>query len=368
MKNTSAGYMRDNSDIRSRDIIRIKPYFWTILTVLLLVVILLSSAVNYREIHPVTYVVKDFALLVKTKAANLASIPVIWEVQYSGYFQKSVDNLNRSIFAVFVGAALAAAGAAFQGLFKNPVVSPSILGVSSGASVGVAISIMLFNAYVKDIRMYAVAFAFGFGCVLLVLAISSAIGRGRLNIADLLLVGTVVSSFFNGIFSIIVQVVPRELAAQISSFLLGAIYAAPEKNEFKGFITAVIIGLLPLILVRYRINILSFGDEEAMSQGINPGLLRVIIILCGTVLVVSTVLFCGIIGWVGLVIPHIGRMLAGPDFKTLLPVCVLAGAIFMLIAENMSMLLGYFPLGIITSIIGAPLFFYLLAMNRREQF
>lgn len=335
---------------------------------LLAALLVLSSCVDYKSVHSVLQAVSDFTMFCRTEAARLLSLPITWDVHYSDSFENSVSGLARSVFAMLVGCALTASGGAFQGLFKNPVVSPTILGVSSAASVGMALSVLLFNAYAKDFRVYVVCFAFGFGCVLLVILIAKVAGKGSANVTDLLLVGAVLSSLFSGIFSAVVQAIPQELTAQISSYLLGAIYIAPAAKEFAGFLTAVFAGLLPLLLLRYRMNILSFGDEEAQALGVNTGFLRIVIILCATLLTVSTVVFCGIIGWVGLVAPHIGRMLTGPDFNTLLPVSMLAGGIVMLAAEDLSILLGYFPLGIITSILGAPLFFYLLAGNRRNRF
>lgn len=273
--------------------------------------------------------------------------------------------IPRIVLAVLAGAALAASGAAYQGLFKNPMVSPDILGVSSGASVGACIAILLS---LSGYQIQILAFAFGLLAVFMVLAISNAVGRGNGSLLIMVLAGTVISALCSAFTSLIKYVADTNTKLpEITFWLMGSFAKTGGYRNVLILIVVMIIGAVPLFILRFKINVLSFGEEEAQAMGVNTRQTRMVIICCATLLTASTVAICGTIGWVGLIIPHICRFLVGPDYMSLLPTSMLAGATFMLIVDNVarSATSGEIPLSILTSIIGAPLFIYLLFKGRR---
>jgi iron complex transport system permease protein len=272
--------------------------------------------------------------------------------------------LPRICAAMMVGGALALAGATYQGLFKNPMVSPDILGASAGAGFGAALAILgSFN--MAGIQI--LAFLFGLGAVGLTYLISKAIGRGNNALLVLVLTGMVVSTLFSSFISLTKYVAdPDNKLPAITFWLMGGLSSIGAKDGFMVFIP-MLLGAIPLFLLRWRLNALSFGEEEAQALGINTDRTRLVVIICSTLLTASAVSIGGMIGWIGLVIPHFSRMIAGPNYKMLLPVSVLIGSVFLLIVDDVarSAFTMEIPLGILTSIIGAPFFVYLLMKGRR---
>lgn len=276
-----------------------------------------------------------------------------------------VIRLPRIFLAILVGASLAAAGAAYQGLFKNPMVSPDILGVSSGASVGACLGILLsFN----DLSIQVLAFIFGLGAVLLVLGISTVVGRGTNNLLIMILAGTVISALFTAFTSLIKYLADTDTKLpEITFWLMGSFAKTGSWKNVLIMFVAFMVGVGPIMLLRWKINVMSFGEEEAQAMGVNTKRVRMTIILAATLLTASSVALCGIVGWVGLIMPHIARFIVGPNYKYLLPTAILGGATFMLVVDNVARSIGpgEVPLGILTAIIGAPLFIYLLWKGRR---
>jgi iron complex transport system permease protein len=270
--------------------------------------------------------------------------------------------LPRILAAVLVGAALAAAGAAYQTLFRNPLVSPDILGVSTGAGLGAVLGIFL-SLPVAGIQL--AAFATGLATVGLVYAIASVV-HGREPILVLVLAGVVVGSFAGAAISLLkILADPYDQLPAIVFWLLGSL-SAIRKGEVLTAVPLVLIGLVPLVLLRWRINVLSLGDEEAKALGVEAGRLRVAVIAAATLITASVVAISGVIGWVGLVIPHIARMIVGPSFDRLLPTAMLLGASYLLIVDTLARTMGRVevPIGILTATIGAPFFLWLLARGR----
>jgi iron complex transport system permease protein len=270
--------------------------------------------------------------------------------------------LPRVLAAVLVGAALAGAGAAYQTLFRNPLVSPDILGVSTGAGLGAVLGIFL-SLPVFGIQI--AAFAIGLVTVALVYAVASVV-HGRDPILVLVLAGVVVGSLAGAAISLLkILADPYDQLPAIVFWLLGS-FSALRKNEVWATLPMVLIGLLPLLLLRWRINVLSLGDEEAKALGVEAGRLRLAVIAAATLMTASVVAISGVIGWVGLVIPHIARMAVGPSFERLLPTAMLMGASYLLLVDTLARTMARIevPIGILTAILGAPFFLWLLMRGR----
>jgi iron complex transport system permease protein len=270
--------------------------------------------------------------------------------------------LPRVLAGVLAGAALAAAGAAYQGLFRNPLVSPDILGVSSGAGLGAVIGIFL------SLPIWAIqlsAFVMGLATVAVVYLIASMV-RGREPILVLVLAGVVVGSLTGAAISLLkILADPYDQLPAIVFWLLGSL-SSIRNADVANSLPVVLAALVPLILLRWRINVLSLGDEEAKALGVNSGRLRLIVIVAATLMTASVVAISGVIGWVGLVIPHLARMLVGPNFERLLPASMLMGGGYLLLVDTLarSLTVTEVPIGILTAIVGAPFFLWLLARGR----
>ena len=271
--------------------------------------------------------------------------------------------LPRVAASLLVGAALAAAGACYQTLFRNPLVSPDILGVSAGAGLGAVLGIFL-SLPVAAIQL--MGFAGGLGAVALVGFVAAAVRTGDRTLI-LVLAGVVVGALTGAATSLLkVLADPYDQLPAITFWLLGSL-AGVKTVDIVPAAPVVAVGLVPLVLLRWRINVLALGDEEARALGVEAGRLRLVVILCATLVTASVVAVAGVVGWVGLVIPHIARMIVGPGFGTLLPVAALLGAGYMLAVDTLARTISQVevPLGILTAVVGAPFFLWLLARGRR---
>ena len=271
--------------------------------------------------------------------------------------------LPRIIGAMVVGACLAISGAAFQSIFKNPLVSSDLLGVSNGAGFGAALGILLSGA---NIITQFFAFIFGLISVSATYLISKTYRAG--GILVLVLSGVAISAFFNSLISAIKFMAdPDDKLPEIVYWLMGSLASI---NAWKLIVITipVILGLAILLALRWQMNLLAMGDEEAQSLGINPSRIRLLIIAACTLLTSAAVSISGIIGWVGLIIPHMSRMIVGPDNKILLPASLSLGASFLLLIVNISraVISIEIPIGILTAIIGVPIFLYLLKRGYSE--
>lgn len=266
--------------------------------------------------------------------------------------------LPRVAAAALVGAALAVSGAAYQGMFRNPMVSPDILGASTGAGFGAAVAILLGAGY---FGISAAAFC----CGLLAVAAAWLVSRlSRTNqTVTLILAGMMISSLFSAGTSFVKLVADtQQQLPAITYWLMGSLSSIKDKDVL--FLSIpVTLGMVPLLVLRWRMNLLTLGEEEAQSMGVNTRRLRGAVIVCATLLTSASVAVSGMIGWVGLVIPHFCRMLFGYDYRRLIPAGALFGASFLLIVDDIARLVttGELPLGILTAFVGAPLFLYLIA-------
>jgi iron complex transport system permease protein len=270
--------------------------------------------------------------------------------------------LPRILLACLIGCSLAAAGASYQGIFQNPMAAPDILGATSGAAFGAALAIINDG---NNLTITLSAFAFSLLTVTIVYLISKR-AKGK-KVLGLILCGIMVSSLFTAATSYLKLVAdPNDELQAITYWLMGSLSGATQKTVLMAFIPMA-IGLVPLFILRWRINVLTLGDEEARTMGINATRLRLIVILCATLVTAASVSVSGMIGWVGLVIPHLARMLVGNNYKHLMPATMLFGAAFMLIVDNISrnLLQTEIPIGILTAFVGAPFFVYLI--TRKEE-
>lgn len=271
--------------------------------------------------------------------------------------------LPRIIAALVVGACLAMAGAAFQSIFKNPLVSSDLLGVSNGAGFGAALAILISGS---NIITQVFAFVFGIISVSITYLISKSYNAG--GILVLVLSGVAISAFFNSLISAIKFIAdPDDKLPEIVYWLMGSL-ASVTMDKLLMIAIPVIVGGAILLLLRWQMNLLAMGDEEAQSLGLNPSRTRLIIIAGCTLLTSAAVSISGIIGWVGLIIPHMARMIVGPDNKILIPASLSLGASFLLLVDNISraFISIEIPIGILTAIIGVPIFLYLLKRGYSE--
>ena len=269
--------------------------------------------------------------------------------------------LPRALMAMAVGAGLSISGAAYQGMFRNPLVSTDILGVTAASGFGAALAILLSrNAF----ELQLIAFAFG------LVGVASTYLLARVYrttpVLMLVLAGVVVAAFFSALLSGAKYLAdPEAKLPAITYWLLGSLNAASLKS-LATIVPPIVAGSIGLLLVRWRLNLLAMGDEEARAMGVRTEWLKGVVIVCTTLITAASVSVCGIVGWVGLVIPHVGRMLVGPDHRRLLPATLSIGACYLLFIDDIARTAtaGEIPLGILTAIIGAPCFGYLL---RRTQ-
>jgi iron complex transport system permease protein len=269
--------------------------------------------------------------------------------------------LPRLLAGILVGAGLSISGASFQGLFRNPLVSPHILGVSAGAGLGAALAILFFS---NILAIQILSFVFGLTAVLMT------VGLGRVYrttpVLMLVLSGIIVGALFSSCTSLLKYIAdPVNNMPSIVFWLLGSLNNASNKDMV--VVGPIILtGITILLLIRWRINLLAMGEEDARALGVDTGRLRATIIICATMISAAAVSISGIIGWIGLVIPHIGRLLVGPDNKYLLPVTVLVGASYLVAVDTIARtaLESEIPIGILTAMVGAPIFAYLLKKSR----
>lgn len=321
------------------------------LVILLFVVAILSLMLGRLQISPVD--------VLKILSSAIFPIEQTWpSTLQSVLFDVRIPRL---LTGILVGAGLAVSGAAFQGLFRNPLVSPHILGVSAGAGLGAALAILFFgNIYMIQV----LSFVFG----LLAVSMTYLLSRVYKTTPVLMLVlsGIIVGALFSASTSLLKYIAdPINQMPSIVFWMLGSLNNSSNKDLLIVGPT-MIVGIAILLLIRWRINLLAMGEEDARALGLNTAQIRAIIIVCATVISASAVSVAGIIGWIGLVIPHIGRLLVGPDNKLLLPVATLIGASYLVAVDTVARtaMESEIPIGILTAMVGAPIFAYLLRKNR----
>ena len=294
--------------------------------------------------------------------SRLFPLDAFWTDQQATLFFNV--RLPRILLGLMVGCSLAAAGAAFQGTFQNPLVSPDILGASQGAAFGAAIAILLGAA---AFGVSASAFAFSIVAVLLVLLVGARAKGNHLMVV--VLAGVMVSSLFSAGVSytkLVADPANGELA-DITYWLMGSLTGA-KTADVQMAAVPMAAGLAVLFALRWRINILTMGDDEAATMGVNARRTRIVVIAAATLVTASSVAVSGMIGWVGLVIPHLCRMLVGCDYRKLMPASMLMGAGFLLLVDDIARLAttSEIPIGILTAFVGAPFFLYLITRKKQQ--
>lgn len=278
---------------------------------------------------------------------------------WTGTEQAVVWNLRipRALMAMLIGSSLALAGTSYQGVFKNPLISPDILGVSAGACVGAAAAIL---SCMGKVGIQISALAGG----LLAVFLATAMPRLFRNRSTLMLVlsGIMVSGFMDSIIGIMKFTADSDTKlAELTYWMMGSIAGATMK-DIASITLPVLVSMAVLLRLRWKVNILSLGDEEARGLGVNVPLVRGTVILCSTIITACSVSVSGTVGWVGLVIPHLARAMVGHDNTRVMPVTIFLGGSFMMVTDTAARFISAaeLPLSIVTSFIGAPLFAYML--------
>lgn len=270
---------------------------------------------------------------------------IVWDIR-----------LPRILLAISVGIALASAGAVFQGCFRNPLVEPYILGVSAGAAFGAALGIV-FPQIFLSIKISA----FIFGSIAVFASYTLARVGGQTPIETLILGGVIIGSVFMSMVSVLKYISDDTALRGIVFWLMGGLYYATW-DDVKIITPTVVIGFFVLWYMSWKINILSMGDEEARSLGVNPERSKLIVVAVATLIAAISVSAVGIIAWVGLMMPHAARMILGPDHRFMLPAAAIMGGIYLMLCDTIARTLttAEIPVGIITSILGAPYLIYLI--------
>jgi len=303
------------------------------------------------------YEVVRYGLGLDYDTSSVENIQAIYTILYD-------IRLPRIIAAVLIGAGLSVSGAVFQGIFVNPLVSPGILGVLSGASFGAALGMLGAHAP-HVVQLWA--FGFGFIAVFVALGIAKFYGKNN-TILMLVLGGVISSSLFSALLSLVKYVAdPYNTLPSIVYWLMGSL-ALVNSEGVKMAAPVMLASMLILIAFSKHINVLSLGEEDAKALGVSVEKIRFILIILATLLSAISVMLAGIIGWVGLVVPHIARFLVGANHMVLLPFCALLGAVFLLVVDSLSR--GIFsvevPLGILTALVGIPVFIIVLQHTARR--
>lgn len=327
-------------------------YIIAILIVMLVIVAMVSLGVGRYDI-PVARVLQ--ILWAPISAPDTPVTPTEANVVFT-------VRMPRILLALLTGAGLALSGATMQGVFRNPLVGPQVMGVSSGAAFGGVLAILFsFSRY----GLLASAFVFGLCALVLVYALNGFVARR--NILALVLAGVVVTGFFGALVSLVQYLADTEDKLPAMVFWLLGSFATSNWEKFNLIAAPIIIGSVLLLGLRWRINLLSIGDEDARALGINVEPLRWLILILVSCIVAAQVAVSGVIGWVGLVVPHMARMLVGPDHRVMMPASLVTGALYLLLMDTVARTATAteIPLGILTALIGTPVFALVLRQTQR---
>ena len=264
--------------------------------------------------------------------------------------------LPRILLALAVGAGLSVAGCAFQGLFANPLATPDTLGVASGASFGAAVAILLgFNAIPVQLS------SFVFGILAVVLTVLCGRGKGK-GMTMIILSGIMIGSLFSALISFVKYVADAESQLPaITYWLMGSLASTDYKSLLVG-VPPILVGIIILFILRWRMNLLPLTEDEIKSSGTNVLVLRTLTVVSATMITAASVSMCGQVGWIGLLVPHMVRMRVGGNFRDVVPASISIGAVFLVVVDTIarSLTASEIPISILTAIVGAPFFIYLM--------
>jgi iron complex transport system permease protein len=314
------------------------------------IAVVLSFAIGRIAVSPTT--------AMQILVSRIFEIPKNWPEQAETIVL--VIRLPRIGAALLIGLGLSAAGAAFQGLFRNPLVSPDILGVSAGAGFGASLGILIS---LGPMGVQALAFGCGLLAVLSTYAVALRFGRAGETALILILSGIIIGALFSAFISAIKFVAdPDNTLPAITYWLMGSLSSVDAVDVYAAA-GPILAGFILLMSLRWNLNIMAFGEGEARSLGVNTRLVRSAIIFAATLMTAATVAISGVVGLVGLVVPHIARAYVGPNFSALIPGSALLGALFVVLMDNLarSLFSSELPLGVLTEIVGAPFFLFLLS-------
>lgn len=357
------------SDARAEEALnrRVAPWIKVAIGLSLVGIMVLSFALGRYPINPIELVQTVYGLANNAvadflQAAFGVTVPLV-EVDQKMATALLNIRLPRIMVVVLVGAALAVAGASYQGMFKNPLVSPDLLGASAGASLGACLALLLD---MPNSMVQLLAFA---GAMI---AVGGAVWMNKMvnrydAILGLVLGGMLVSTLFQSGTSLIKFMADANDKLPAITFWLMGSFSRIDQNDFLMILLPMVLGFSLLLIERWKLNVLSFGEEEAKSLGINTRRVRTVVIFAATLIVACSVAVSGIVGWVGLVIPHLARAIVGPNYKVLLPASMFIGAGYLLLVDNVARLISSteIPIGILTAILGVPFFIFIFRHNMK---
>ncbi|MSU05259.1 iron ABC transporter permease [Spirochaetales bacterium NM-380-WT-3C1] len=324
-----------------------KKYNIAIFALIFIFALIISFAIGRYSISPISLLKALFGFTITAQEKT-----IIFNLR-----------LPRIIIATFLGAGISLSGLVYQGIFQNPMVSPDLLGSTSGAGFGAALAILLGLSYLE---ITLVSFLFGILAVSFVLLISSRV-RGNPTLT-LVLSGMMVSSVFSALISFIKLIAdPEEALPQITYFLMGSL-SSVRKEDILPVVILIVIAIVPIVILRWSLNIMTQGEEEAKALGVNTKAVRLASIISATIVTATATSLCGMISYVGLVIPHLVRMITGCDYRKTVPASILLGSSFLLLVDTISRSIATveLPIGILTSLIGAPFFLYLIVREAKK--
>lgn len=343
---------------------KVEPWIKIAIGIALLGIVLVSFALGRYPISPVE-LISTLGGLANNALANFAAHfgVAIPHVEVNQQMATALMNIRlpRILVVMLVGAALAVAGASYQGMFKNPLVSPDILGASAGASFGACLA-LLFDMSNSMVQLFAFIGA--------MVAVGGAVWMNKMvnkydALLGLVLGGMLVTTLFQSFTSLVKFMADANDKLPAITFWLMGSFSRINQTDLTVIVAPMLAGFVLLMLERWKLNVLSFGEEEARSLGVNTGRVRLIVIFASTLIVACSVAVSGIVGWVGLVIPHLARSIVGPNYKVLLPTSMFIGAGYLLIVDDLCRLMASteIPIGILTAIIGVPFFIFIFRHN-----
>ena len=343
---------------------KVEPWIKIAIGIALLGIVLVSFALGRYPISPVELISTLGGLANNALADFAAHFGVaIPHVEVNQQMATALMNIRlpRILVVMLVGAALAVAGASYQGMFKNPLVSPDILGASAGASFGACLA-LLFDMSNSMVQLFAFIGA--------MVAVGGAVWMNKMvnkydALLGLVLGGMLVTTLFQSFTSLVKFMADANDKLPAITFWLMGSFSRINQTDLAVIVAPMLAGFVLLMLERWKLNVLSFGEEEARSLGVNTGRVRLIVIFASTLIVACSVAVAGIVGWVGLVIPHLARSIVGPNYKVLLPTSMFIGAGYLLIVDDLCRLMASteIPIGILTAIIGVSFFIFIFRHN-----
>lgn len=343
---------------------KVRPWIKAAIGAALLGIVVVSFALGRYPISPVELVTTLGALANNAFADFAANFGIA--IPYAEVNQQMATalmniRLPRILVVMLVGAALAVAGASYQGMFKNPLVSPDILGASAGASFGACLA-LLFDMSNAMVQLFAFVGA--------MVAVGGAVWMNKMvnkydALLGLVLGGMLVTTLFQSFTSLVKFMADANDKLPAITFWLMGSFSRIDQLDLAMIVVPMLAGFGLLMIERWKLNVLSFGEEEARSLGVNTARVRLVVIFASTLIVACSVAVAGIVGWVGLVIPHLARSIVGPNYKVLLPTSMFIGAGYLLIVDDLCRLLASteIPIGILTAIIGVPFFIFIFRHN-----